>query len=207
MTQSKAYGVVNVAILLLAFTAWSGNEAISVRAQEPDRVLEIERYPGEPLQLVNLRIGTRSVTDHIRQKFKDPRSKWGTDSVAFKENDDWVKRVSITMRNTSDKPIYGVNGILLFKPIGFPMLFGLELTRSKSLHENPLQPGDEIELTVNPANLNNTLESLKEKGAEVSGAGVSFSLDTVWFSKDLQWYRGKLLHPDPAVPGKWVPID
>jgi len=71
--------------LLLAFTAWIGNEAVSVLAQEPARVLEIERYPDEPLQLVDLRIGTKSVKEDIKQKFKDPQSKWAIDNVMFKE--------------------------------------------------------------------------------------------------------------------------
>jgi len=195
-----------LAVLLLACTAWLGNEA-PVRAQEPDKVLEIERYPDEPLQLVELRIGTKSVKDDIKQKFKDPRSKWGIDSVKFEENDDWVKRVSITLRNTSDKPVYGVNGYLFFKPLGFPMNFSVALTSSKALYQKPLQPGEEIELTVTPEMLNQTLENVKTHGAEVSSAVVSFSLDTVFFSKDSQWYRGKLLHPDSAVPGKWVPVD
>jgi hypothetical protein len=194
--------------MLLAFTPWLGNEASrAVSAQEPDKVLEIERYPNEPLQLVELRIGTKSIKDHIKQKFKDPKSKWGIDSVKFAEQDDWVKRVSITLRNTSDKPVYGVNGFLFLKPLGFPVIFSLALTNSKALYQNPLQPGEEIELTVTPAMLNQTLEDAKDRGANVSGAGVSFSLDTVIFSDDLQWYRGKLLRPDSAVPGKWVPID
>jgi hypothetical protein len=115
--------------------------------------------------------------------------------------------VSVTLRNTSEKPVYGVKGFLFFQPRGFPMMFSVALTNSKALYQNPLQPGEEIELTVDPGMLNNTLENLKAQGAEVSNAGVSFSLDTVFFSKDLQWYRGKLLHPDSAVPGKWVPVD
>jgi hypothetical protein len=204
MTKLKSH--LWLAVLLLACTAWLGNEA-PVRAQEPGKILEIERYPDEPLQIVNLRIGTLSVKDDIKQKFKDPRSKWGIDSVKFEETDDWVKRVSVTLRNTSEKPVYGVKGFLFFQPRGFPMMFSVALTNSKALYQNPLQPGEEIELTVDPGMLNNTLENLKAQGAEVSNAGVSFSLDTVFFSKDLQWYRGKLLHPDSAVPGKWVPVD
>jgi len=188
-----------LAVLVLAFTA-------GVRAQEPDKVLEIQRYPDEPLQLVELRVGAKSVKDDIKQKFKSVQSKWGLDSVKFEEKDDWVKRVSITLRNASDKPVYGVSGFLFFQPRGFPMLFSVPLTSSKALNQNPLQPGEEIDLTVDPGLLSQTLENMKAHGAEVSGAGVSFSVDTVWFSKDLQWYRGKVLHPDSAVPGKWVPV-
>lgn len=208
MSQFKSHLWVTVAVLLLAFTIWLGNRAsVAVRAQDFDRVLEIETYPDEPLQLVNLRIGTQSVKDSIKQKFRDSASKWGTDSVKFKEKDDWFKRVTITLRNTSDKPVYGVSGFLFFKPLGFPMIFSLTLTNSKALHQNPLQPGEEIELTVSPGMLNHTLEDLKDRGADVTNAAISFSLDKVIFSDDLQWYRGKVLRPDTAVPGKWVPVD
>lgn len=197
MTRFKSHLWVTVSVLLLAFTA--------VTAQEPDKVLEIERYPNEPLQLVDLRIGPNSVKEHIKQKFKDPHSKWGIDDVKFQEKDDWVKRVSITLRNTSDKPVYSLEGSLFLKPLGFPVMFGLPLTSSKALYDSPLQPGEEIELTVTPEKLNQTLEDVKSRGADLTNAGVSFSLDVVRFSEDLQWYRGKLLRPDPAVPGKWVP--
>ena len=96
MTQFKSHFWVTLAVVVLAFTVWIGNEAsrgVPVPAQEPDRVLEIERYPDEPVQLVDLRIGTQSVKDHIKPKFKDPASKWATDRVTFKEKDDWFKRV------------------------------------------------------------------------------------------------------------------
>ena len=210
MTEFKSHLWVTLIVLLLALAVWIGNNAshaVATSTQEPDRVLEIERYPNEPLQLVNLKIGQQSVKDHIKQKFQDSGSKWSTDSVKFKERDDWVKRVSITLRNTSGKPVYGLQGFLFFKPPGFPMIFSLTLTSSKALHQNPLQPGEEIELTVGPGSLNHTLDDIKYRGAEVSSAVVSFSLDTVIFSDDSQWYRGKLLRPDPSVPDKWVPVD
>jgi len=210
MTQFKSHLWVTVAVLVLAFSVWIGNEAsrtTPVRAQEPDKALEIERYPNEPLQLINLRIGTQSVKDRIRQKLKDDASKWGIDRVTFKEKDDWIKRVSITLRNTSDKPVFGVQGFLYLKPLGFPMIFSLPLTASKELRHDPLLPGAEIELTVTPAMLNYTLDDVKYRGAQANTAEVSFSLDAVIFSDEMQWYRGKLVRPDSEAPGNWVPVD
>ena len=210
MTQLKSPLWVTLAVVALAFTVWIGNETSRtspVPAQEADKVLEIERYPNEPLELVNLRIGPQSVKDRIRQKFKDRATEWGTDRVTFKENNDWFKRVSITLRNTSDKPVFGVQGFLYLKPLGFPMIFSLPLTASKELRHEPLLPGAEVELTVTPGMLNHTLEDIKYRGAQVSTAEVSFSLDAVVFSEESQWYRGKFVRPDSVVPGKWVPVD
>jgi hypothetical protein len=190
-----------IAVLVLALGC------ATVRAQEADKVLEIERYPDEPLQLVNLRIGTQSVSEHIKKKWKHPKTKWSIDSVQFSGADDWYRRVSITLRNASDKPVYGVQGFLYFKPLGFPMIFSLQLTTSKELWREPLEPGAEIELSVNQERLDQTLANVKDRGANASGVVVSLSVDSVRFSDELQWYRGKLLRPDSATPGKWVPID
>ena len=198
MTRFKS---MTIAALVLALGC------VTVRAQEADKVLEIERYPDEPLQLVNLRIGTQSVSDHIKKKWKHPKTKWSIDSVKFTETDDWYKRVSITLRNASDKPVYGVQGFLYFKPLGFPMIFSLQLTSSKELWNEPLEPGAEIELSVDQGRLDQTMANVKDRGANASGAVVSLSVDSVRFSDELQWYRGKLLRPDSAIPGKWVPID
>ena len=132
-------------VFALAVVVWIGNQSSPVQTQELERVLEIERYPNGPLELVKLSIGRRSVKDQIKQKFKDDQSKWAIDSVKFKEKDDWVKRLSITFRNASDKPIYGLQGLLFFKPVGFSMMFSLQLTHSKQLRREPLQPGAEID--------------------------------------------------------------
>jgi hypothetical protein len=208
MARSKFQLWVSV-IVVLSLVAWFAKEGsyAGVQTHETDRVLEIERYPDEPLQLVNLRLGTQSIKEAIKPKFKDKISKWGTDRVKFTEKDDWVKRISITLRNTSDKPVYGLQSYLFFKPVGFPLMFSLSLTASKELRHEPLQPGAEIELTVNQGLLNQTLEDVKQRGANLSGAVVSFSLDTVMFSEELRWYRGKLLRRDSAIPSKWVPVD
>lgn len=207
MTHLNSHLRVSLLVVLFVVPALTETEASRalVQTQETEKALDIERYPDEPLQLVSLKIGTQSVKNHIRPKFKDNVSKWGVDSVSFNEKDDWFKRISITMRNVSDKPIYGLHAQLFFRPAGFPMIFSMGLRNSKELGRDPLQPGAEIELVVNQALLNRTLQDMKHRGATLGPPVVSFSLDTVFFSDALQWHRGKLLRRDPAVPGKWIP--
>ena len=208
MTYLKSPLWVTVAVVVLALAVWFAIEGshAAVQTQETYKVLEIERYPNEPLELVKLNIGTQSVKNRVKPKFNDSKSKWGIDSVKFNEKDDWYKHVSITLRNTSDKPVYGLHAYLFFKPDGFPISFSMPLT-SKELWNDPLAPGDEIELSVNQGSLNQTLADVKNRGTDVSNAVVSFSLDRVIFSRELHWYRGKLLHPDPTTPGLWIPVD
>lgn len=209
MTQFRSHFWITVAALVLAGAAWFANDArsVSVWTQEPDKVLEIERYPDEPVQFVNIRVGTQSVKDRVKTKLKDNKSKWAIESVNFKEKDDWYKRISITLRNASDKPVFGLEGNLFFRPVGHPMGFILRLTGSRQLGREPLLPGAEFELTVNEGLLNQTLAAMRSQGTDVSLAVVSFSLDMVTFSDELKWYRGKLLQPDAETPGKWVPVD
>ena len=206
MTNFKSPVWLIVSALVLAVTVWVGNESKPVQAQELDRVLEIERYPNEPLQLVSLKIGTQSVKENIKTKFKNNQSKWAIETVNFEEEGDWVKRLSITLRNASDKPIYGMLSTLILKPLGYPMMFSLHLTHGKALGAEPLQPGAEIQLFVEQKSLDRTLESAKKQGADLRGAVASFSVDMVVFSDELRWYRGNMVRPDPDVPNKWIPV-
>ena len=208
MKHSKSFLSITVAVLVLVLTVWVANEGshAAVQTPETDKVLEIERYPNEPLELVKLNIGTQSVKSLIKQKFKENKSKWGLDNVKFNEKDDWYKRVSITLRNTSDKPVYALFAYLFFKPAGYPSSFSVRLT-SRDLWRDPLAPQGEIEIMVNPSTLNQALADAKDRGTNLSQMAVSFSVDTVVFSEELQWYRGKMLHPDSETPGKWVPVD
>lgn len=207
MTHFKSHLCLIATVLVLVPLFENERSLATAQTQDADKVLEIERYPDEPLQLVNLRIGSQSVKDGIKLKFKDHKSKWSIESVKFTEKDDWYKDLSITLRNSSDRTVYGVQGFLFFKPVGARMNFRLQLTNSKKLWIEPLEPGAEIELSVNQDVLNQTLANMKGQGADVGQAVVSFSLDAVRFSDELRWYRGKLLRPDSTTPGKWVPID
>jgi hypothetical protein len=206
MTNFKSPVWLIVSALVLAVTVWVGNESKLVQAQELDRVLEIERYPNEPLELVSLKIGTQSVKENIKTKFKDNQSKWAIETVKFEEEGDWVKRLSISLRNTSGKPIYGVIGMLILKPLGYPSNFSLQLTHGRKLATEPLQPGAEIQLFVEQKSLDGALEIVKNQGADLRGAVASFSVDMVVFSDELRWYRGNMVRPDPDVPNKWIPV-
>ena len=173
-----------------------------------EKTLEIQRYPNEPMQLVDLKVSGQSVKDRIARKMQLPGSDWFTDAVSFTETDDWYKRVSLTFRNVSDKPVLGVTAIFLFKPASDKTLYGLQLTPSRNLRTNPLQRGDEVELTVlDDSRLQSTLQIMKEAGVDVNQCEVSFSLDGVGYNAELQWYRGNLLHPDPTTPNKWIPVN
>ena len=171
-----------------------------------EKTLTIDRYPDEPLQLVDLRVNGQSVKEHIAVKARY-ENKWGSDIVKFTENDDWYKRMSLTFRNVGQKPIYGVVAHLLFDPEGPDRkMYGAGVKSSKELWQNPLQPGEEVELIVSDFELERILQMMKAESVEVNKCKVSFSLDTAVYNEKLRWDRGRLLHPDPEVPNKWIPV-
>src|SRR5438132_8307489 len=94
---------------------------------DAEKSLDIERYPNEPLALVDLLIRQNSVKSGIRFKSKDNISQWALDNVRFKEKEDWFKNVKIRLKNVSDRPIYGVDADLYLKHPSMRMLFGISL--------------------------------------------------------------------------------
>ena len=173
-------------------------------AQDTEKSLDIERYPNEPLELVDLKVGEQPVKDKIMAKFK--RGDEGLDSVKFKEKEGWFKRVSARLRNVSGKPIIGLRAFLYFKPAGSQTLFSLPLTRSRQVKGGALEPGAEIDLTVSDQLWNLTASMLKQQGLDANQSSVTLSVESVQFDDNLQWHRGLLLRRDPNEPNRWNPI-
>src|SRR5713101_2629188 len=55
-------------------------------AQDVEKSLDIERFPDEPLKLVELKIGDDSIKSAIKVKSRDRVNHWGIDNVKFREN-------------------------------------------------------------------------------------------------------------------------
>ena len=171
-----------------------------------ERKLTIQRYPGEPMQLTDLRISGESVKDGIAQ-LKTYENKWSTDRVSFSDTEDWYKRVSFTYKNVSDKPVRGVRAFLFFKPADGKTTFMVQLTSLRDLWTNALQPGEEVELILSDIEWAKILPMTQEQGIDPNSCAVSFSLDTAIYGEKLWWDRGHLLHPDPTQPNKWIPVN
>lgn len=171
-----------------------------------ERKLEIQRYPDEPMQLTDLRISGESVKDRIAQ-LKTSENKWSTDGVSFSDTEDWYKRVSFTYKNVSDKPVRGVRAFLFFKVANEQKYYQLPLRSLRDVWRNPLQQGEEVELTVFDTDWEKTALLLKQDGVDANACAVSFSLDSAIYSEKLWWDRGHLLHPDPSEPNKWIPVN
>jgi hypothetical protein len=171
--------------------------------------LDINRYPDEPLELVNLKIGQKSVKTGIKLKFKVPGSRNGFDQVKFNEGRDWFKNVKIRLRNVSGRPIYEIGASLYFKPSGVRMFFRIPLipTEPRDLKRQLLQPGEELDLQVNEKLYNRMVQQMQQYGVEPNETQISLSVDAASFSDDFGWDRGVFTRRDPYMPNKVDPVD
>ncbi len=174
-------------------------------SQDTEKSLDIERYPNEPLELVDLKVSERSITNMIEVRSR--RDSEGLDNVKFSDTDEWFRRVGVRLRNISGKPIIGLRSYLYFKPPGSTVLFRVALVPSRDLQLQNMDAAAEIDLTVTSQQWNQTAEILKQHGADPKFAAVTFSVELASFSDGSQWYRGQLLRRDPENPSKWIPVD
>ncbi len=173
--------------------------------QDADKSLDIERYPDEPLELVELKIADQPIKDKIATKWR--HNSIGQDTVTFKEREGWFRHIQVRLRNVSGKTIAGVGANLYFRPSEARVLYSLPLAASTQLGQGVLEPGADITLTVTEQAWSLTADILKRYDVNPDLAPVSLGVDAVRFGDGLQWRRGHLLRPDPDNAYRWIPVD
>ncbi len=172
--------------------------------QDADKTLDIARYTVEPLKLVALKVGERDLKNSIA--IKSRRDNGGVDTVTFKDQDGWFRRVQIQLRNVSNRSIHGVSAHLYFHPSFTTTLYSLPLAGSTPLKQGVLEPGADITLTVTEQAWNLTSDILLRHNINPDLSSVSFDVDMVQFGDDLRCSRGSMLRSNPANPNMWIPI-
>lgn len=170
-----------------------------------DRSLDIERYDDEPLELVEIRIGTKSLKNNIATKYRRPNGV-GVDTIKFLEEKGWYRHLQIRMRNVTSKQIYGVRARLFFRREDRNTVYTLPLTGVTRLGQGVLEPNTEIVFEVTEQAWRLTSEILKKHDVDPDILPVSFGIDAIQFD-DLQWSKGKMLRRDPNNSNRWIPID
>ena len=196
------FNLLFIALLVIA-GAMSGSTDAARRAApgNSEKSLDIERYPNEPLELVDIKIGDQSIKANIESKFR--RDGEGLDSVKFEAENGWFKHVNLRLRNVSGKTINGLRGHLYFKPPDTRGMFSLPLARIKY---GPLAPGEEMDVTIDSRVFDLTMELIRQSGADADVATVILALEHVVFSDELEWSRGHILRKDPDNPLKRIPV-
>ena len=183
--------------------------ATASQAQNDEKSLNISRYAYEPFELVDLKIGQNSVKSGIKSKVKNNRSQSVLDDVKFREKDDWSRNVKVRLRNISGRPIYSLSVSLFFQHTSSRTAFEIPLRRAQNrdLKQQPLQPGDEIDLEVTDRDFNETMTKIIQYGLDPSGLPVLLDVHAALFDDDFGWFGGALMRRDPNNPQKWDAVD
>jgi len=181
-----------------------GAESSKSSAQDVGQSLDIARHADEPFGIVDLKVGDRSLRKNISVKYRNgDENREGLDKVDFRGKDDWCKLIHVTLRNISGRPIVALQAYLYIKPPGSEVCFGANLERTL---QQIVEPGAEIELTVDEGSWARAQERMKRQGADGRSATVMLSVENVAFSDDLMWDRGRLHQRDPQNRSKWSVI-
>lgn len=133
----------------------------------------------------------------------------------IKGDDDWLKGVSFTLKNISDKPIAYVAIAFQFEPpkgpvrtIGFILSYGVDYSlgvpRSGS-SPLPIQPDQTVDLVLTDERYPNFLHILSLGGMPRSFEVVPYYVDRISFEDDpnIIWEGGYLKRKNPAAIGRF----
>src|SRR5438045_2687691 len=83
----------------------------------------------------------------------------------------------------------------------------LKQSQARDLKQSPLQSGEEIDLIVDDAKLNQILAYMFKNGVDANQSGWQLSVDSAWFGEDFGWQKGNLVRRNPVDPKRWDKIE
>jgi hypothetical protein len=193
-------GFVHLTLILSVLAAAS----LSIRAQEvKDRQLTPEfdfTTIQMPVEIVSIKLNGKEIR---------PGDK-------LKGNDEWLKGVSFTLKNISDKPIAYVNiGFKFPLPNGFVVYslpYGVDLYHGDARRESSppaIQPGQSLDLVLTKQRYESFLYVLAQAGASSSFETAPYYVDTVCLENepDVIWQGGFLKRRNPTEIGRFDVIE
>lgn len=139
----------------------------------------------------------------------DPDSKKYIDG-----DDDWIKGLAITLKNTSGKNIVYIEVLMKFpetvpgEPITFPLTYGRfpKEPSDRDYSTTLLKPGDEATMTLTDDAYNNLQALLNSKSISQVNS-VHLIPYVVAVEDDFLWTGGLMMKRDPNNPEQWNNID
>lgn len=137
----------------------------------------------------------------------------------IKGDDDWLKGVSFTVKNISEKPIAYVAVGLRFEPppgaarlVVFTLSYGVDYSRGEPRGGSsplPIQPDQTVDLVLTEQRYPNFLQILSLGGMPRSFDVVPYYVERVSFEDDpnIIWEGGYLKRKNPAFLGRFDIIE
>jgi hypothetical protein len=131
-------------------------------------------------------------------------------------DDDWLRGVSFTLKNVSDKPIAYVAVALQFpQPEGFVaylLSYGVDLSRGdhrRGFSPPAIEPGATVDLALTKEEYPSFLRILDRGGAARRFDAAAYYVDRICFEgePDIIWAAGMLKRRDPERPTEFKAIE
>lgn len=188
-----------IVVLLGLLLPTSGNAG-----QEQERLVEIRSDFDPPVKVAAV---------------KTKKGQVKTDKK-FLDDDDWLRGITVSIANASDKTVTHVTIELLFhRPEGQtrlpPLVYPLTYGRSPFLpreavpftQPEPLLPGNSRAIVLVDTEYNSLKEYLKEAKYPVSIKRLGVRVTEIGFSDGTAWTAGEMFRRAPDNPDKWIPVE
>jgi hypothetical protein len=131
-------------------------------------------------------------------------------------DDDWLRGLSFTLKNVSDKPLAYVAVALQFpRPQGhvaYVLSYGVDLSRGEPRRESSppaIEPGRTVDLVLTREKYQGFLRLLEQGEAARSFDAAPYYVERVCFEgePDILWAGGMLKRRDPNRPTEFIAIE
>ncbi|MFL6229247.1 MAG: hypothetical protein ACJ741_10750 [Pyrinomonadaceae bacterium] len=134
----------------------------------------------------------------------------------IKGGDDWLRGLSFTLKNISDKPIaYVCVGLRFPRPkvvVVYTLDYGVDYSRGERRRESSppaIQPGETVDLALTKEKYQSFLDILARGGASPSFDTAPYLIERISFENDpdVIWEGGNLKRRDPNQPTKFNVVE
>ena len=189
-------------LLALSLNLLLATPTFTAALQVKERTIKKIHAPNEPVKISKLKL--KGDVRSFGQKFDD--------------EDDWLKGLTLHLKNTSDKPIVYMEIDLDFprpedqsSPDELPFVSPLRYGYSAVIHaplpadaQRRLMPGEDVEIRLVDSEYESLTATLRQLNYPAGIKEVELSVSIVIFGDDTGWSLGTPTRRDPAKPDRWV---
>ncbi|MGA9995104.1 MAG: hypothetical protein WBP93_06810 [Pyrinomonadaceae bacterium] len=191
--------LVFVCLLILGVSAFTYKDRFKQEnSQAQDKVVEHVSVPNQPVQILN--------TNLLGKSFKLGEKIDG--------DDDWLKSLSLKVKNVSNKPITYIGMYYTFpetKASGNMMVFPVRYGQNKRIAivtDEPklLMPGDAVDMALSAAQYAKLKSFIERRHQLINIHKIKVELVEIHFEDGTVWNGGNLYRIDANNPQKLIPL-
>lgn len=164
------------------------------------RLLKRSSFRNEPMKVIGIKVKGKPIEA----------------DKEFVEDDDWLKSLTIRLKNVSDKPVVFIEISLNFPsveehPYGPEPGYVYDLSYGRAPQSGlppkeeskPVLPNQTVDISLTEEDKDTIEKALIQLGFPLHTRYVRMLLRTVMFDDDTMWSAGHILTRDPNDPGTW----